>query len=81
MRFLENRILAKKPDSGVREPVRNIEIAYECLFWLYYKGLMFKITKNYHFGAKPEAGQNLSGKNLGKNLAKFNSRSDSRCIR
>ena len=76
MRFLENRILAKKPDSEVQEPVRNIKITYECLFWQYYKGLIFKITKNYHFGAKPETGQNLSGKFFCPKVAELDNKFD-----
>ena len=76
MRFLVNRILAKKPDSGIWEPVRNIKIAYESLFWLYYWGLIFKITKNGHFGTKPETGQSLSGKFFCPKVAELDNKFD-----
>ena len=73
---LAKSLLAKKPDSRVREPVTNIKIVYECLFWLYYRGLIFEITKNGHFGAKPETGQDLSGKFFCPKVAELDNKFD-----
>ena len=62
MRFLENRIPAKKTGSGHLGDIIDIGDHENGSILEYLSDELKKIWKNGHFRAKPETGQNLSGK-------------------
>ena len=80
MRFLENRIMAKK--TGPRRP-GNIRDSWDfdrALFWVYFYHQIEKMWKTGRFGSKPETGQILSGKFFSKKISKFDIKYDSMII-
>ena len=62
MRFLENRISAKKPDPDVWEKLGTMGIIIIFNFEQAFNHGLKKIQESGQFGTNPETGQNLSGK-------------------
>ena len=61
MRFLENRILAKKTGSGRPGDIGDMGDHHKYSFWACLNCVLKKIQESGQFGTKPETGQILSG--------------------
>ena len=80
MRFLENRILAKKTGPGRPGNIRDSWDLDKALFLVYIYYQIEKIWKTGRFGSKPETGQILSGKFFSKKISKFDIKYDSMIV-
>ena len=71
MRFLENRIFGKKTGSGHPGDIIDMMDHEKRSILVYVHDRFLKIRKNGDFVAKPETGQNLSGKKFSSGIFFF----------
>ena len=71
MRFLENRMLAKKTGSGHPGDIGAMRDHHKFSFLVCLNHGLKKIQESGQFGTKPETGPNLSGKFFSRKNSKF----------
>ena len=71
MRFLENRMLAKKTGSGRPGDIGAMRDHHKFSFLVCLNHGLKKIQESGQFGTKPETGPNLSGKFFSRKNSKF----------